>query len=290
MIGTMLGVLFVCLIGTVPIAVSLGLSCVATFALGGGGNMIQMLAQSMVTSMDSFSLMAIPFFMLVGSLMEYGGIAKKLVDVAEMMTGNMPGGLGMAAIVASMFFAAISGSGPATAAAIGGIMIGAMVSQGYSKGYSGALIAAGSTIGPVIPPSIPMIMYGVTIGVSVSYMFIAGIIPGILMGVALMIYNYFTSKKRGYKGRETQAKTAAEKAKVLKDAIPAILMPIIILGGIYSGVFTPTESAVIGVVYSIIVAVFVYHQLTWKRFCQAMFDAPNSTIMVAEVIVASNIA
>lgn len=140
MIGTMLGVLFVCLIGTVPIAVSLGLSCVATFALGGGGNMIQMLAQSMVTSMDSFSLMAIPFFMLVGSLMEYGGIAKKLVDVAEMMTGNMPGGLGMAAIVASMFFAAISGSGPATAAAIGGIMIGAMVSQGYSKGYSGALI------------------------------------------------------------------------------------------------------------------------------------------------------
>lgn len=126
MIGTMLGVLFVCLIGTVPIAVSLGLSCVATFVLGGGGNMIQMLAQSMVTSMDSFSLMAIPFFMLVGSLMEYGGIAKKLVDVAEMMTGNMPGGLGMAAIVASMFFAAISGSGPATAAAIGGIMIGAM--------------------------------------------------------------------------------------------------------------------------------------------------------------------
>ena len=263
MIGTMLGVLFVCLIGTVPIAVSLGLSCVATFVLGGGGNMIQMLAQSMVTSMDSFSLMAIPFFMLVGSLMEYGGIAKKLVDVAEMMTGNMPGGLGMAAIVASMFFAAISGSGPATAAAIGGIMIGAMVSQGYSKGYSGALIAAGSTIGPVIPPSIPMIMYGVTIGVSVSYMFIAGIIPGILMGVALMIYNYFTSKKRGYKGRETQAKTAAEKAKVLKDAIPAILMPIIILGGIYSGVFTPTESAVIGVVYSIIVAVFVYGLSLW---------------------------
>ena len=282
MIGTMLGVLFVCLIGTVPIAVSLGLSCVATFVLGGGGNMIQMLAQSMVTSMDSFSLMAIPFFMLVGSLMEYGGIAKKLVDVAEMMTGNMPGGLGMAAIVASMFFAAISGSGPATAAAIGGIMIGAMVSQGYSKGYSGALIAAGSTIGPVIPPSIPMIMYGVTIGVSVSYMFIAGIIPGILMGVALMLYNYFTSKKRGYKGKETQAKTAAEKAKVLKDAIPAILMPIIILGGIYSGVFTPTESAVIGVVYSIIVAVFVYHQLTWKRFCQAMFDATitSATIMV----------
>ena len=277
MIGTMLGVLFVCLLGTVPIAVSLGLSCVAAFSVfNAGSNMTQMLAQSTVTSIDSFSLMAIPFFMLVGSLMERGGIAKKLVDVAEMMTGTMPGGLGMAAIAASMFFAAISGSGPATAAAIGGIMIGAMTAQGYSKGYSGALIAAGSTIGPVIPPSIPMIMYGVTIGVSVSYMFIAGIIPGVLMGVVLMIYNYFASKKRGYKGNETKAKTGREKAVVLKDAIPAILMPVIILGGIYSGVFTPTESAVIGVVYAIIVAVFVYHHLSRKAFCQAMFDAANT--------------
>ena len=283
MIGTMLGVLFLCLICTVPIAVSLGLSCIATFSLvNGGGNMIQMLAQSTVTSMDSFSLMAIPFFMLVGSLMEHGGIAKKLVNVAEMLTGAMPGGLGMAAIVASIFFAAISGSGPATAAAIGGIMIGAMTAQGYSKGYSGALIAAGSTIGPVIPPSIPMIMYGVTIGVSVSYMFIAGIIPGLLMGVALMIYNYFESRKRGYKGTESKARTMGERATVFKEAIPAILMPVIILGGIYSGIFTPTESAVIGVVYAILVAVFVYHQLTWKTFCQAMFDATitSATIMV----------
>ena len=156
MIGTMLGVLFACLIATVPIAVSLGLSCVATFSLlNSGGNMVQMLAQSTVTSMDSFSLMAIPFFMLVGSLMERGGIAKKLVDVAEMLTGSMPGGLGMAAIVASMFFAAISGSGPATAAAIGGIMIGAMTAQGYSKGYSGALIAAGSTNRPCDPAIYP---------------------------------------------------------------------------------------------------------------------------------------
>ena len=246
MIGTMLGVLFICLLGTVPIAVSLGLSCVATFSVfNAGSNMTQMLAQSTVTSIDSFSLMAIPFFMLVGSLMERGGIAKKLVDVAEMLTGTM-------------------------------------TAQGYSKGYSGALIAAGSTIGPVIPPSIPMIMYGVTIGVSVSYMFIAGIIPGVLMGVALMIYNYFASKKRGYKGNETKAKTAGEKAVVLKEAIPAILMPVIILGGIYSGVFTPTESAVIGVVYAIIVAVFVYHHLSWKAFCQAMFDATitSATIMI----------
>lgn len=283
MIAIMIGTLFLCLALTVPIGVSLGISCIATFAFTNtGSNMVQMLAQSAVTSIDSFSLMAIPFFMLVGSLMERGGIAKKLVNVAEMMTGTMPGGLGMAAIVASMFFAAISGSGPATAAAIGGIMLGAMKAQGYDKGYSGALIAGGSTIGPVIPPSIPMIMYGVTIGVSVSYMFMAGIIPGILMGVVLMIYNYFVSRKRGYRGVEAQVKTRAEKLRVLKEAIPAILMPLIILGGIYSGVFTPTESAVIGVVYALIVAVFIYHSLDWKAFTQALFDAAitSATLMI----------
>jgi len=283
MIGIMLGVLFLLLFLTVPIGISLGISCIAAFSVADlGSNMIAMLAQSTVTSLDSFSLLAIPFFMLVGSLMERGGIAKKLVDVAEMLTGSMPGGLGIAAIVASMFFAAISGSGPATAAAIGGIMLGAMKAQGYSRGYGGAVIAAGSTIGPVIPPSIPMIMYGVTVGVSVSYLFIAGIIPGILMGVVLMAYNYYESKKRGYRGIEAQKKSAREKLIVYRKAIPAILMPIIILGGIYSGVFTPTESSVIGVVYALIVSVLVYHSLSWKAFTQALFEAAitSATLMI----------
>ncbi|WP_320122151.1 TRAP transporter large permease [uncultured Sphaerochaeta sp.] len=283
MIGIMLGVLFLLLFLTVPIGISLGISCIAAFSAADlGSNMIAMLAQSTVTSLDSFSLLAIPFFMLVGSLMEKGGIAKKLVDVAEMLTGSMAGGLGMAAIVASMFFAAISGSGPATAAAIGGIMLGAMKSQGYSRGYGGAVIAAGSTIGPVIPPSIPMIMYGVTVGVSVSYLFIAGIIPGILMGGVLMLYNYYASKKRGYRGVEAQARSSREKLRVYKKAIPAILMPIIILGGIYSGVFTPTESSVIGVVYALVVSVFVYKSLSWKDFTGALFDAAitSATLMI----------
>ncbi|MDD3902835.1 MAG: TRAP transporter large permease [Sphaerochaeta sp.] len=283
MIVIMLGVLFLLLFLTVPIGISLGVSCIAAFSAADlGSNMIAMLAQSTVTSIDSFSLLAIPFFMLVGSLMERGGIAKKLVDVAEMLTGSMAGGLGMAAIVASMFFAAISGSGPATAAAIGGIMLGAMKAQGYSRGYGGAVIAAGSTIGPVIPPSIPMIMYGVTVGVSVSYLFIAGIIPGILMGGVLMLYNYYASKKRGYRGIEVQGKSVKEKLQVYKKAIPAILMPIIILGGIYSGVFTPTESSVIGVVYALFVSVLVYHSLSWKEFTQALFDAAitSATLMI----------
>lgn len=280
----MLGVLFILLFATTPIAVCLGLSCSSVFWTFYPGTTVDaMLSQATVSSIDSFSLLAIPFFMLVGTLMEKGGIAKKLVDIADMLTGNMPGGLGMAAVVASMFFAAISGSGPATAAAIGGIMLGAMQLQGYSRGYSGAVIAAGSTIGPVIPPSIPMIMYGVTIGVSVSYMFIGGIIPGILMGVVLMIYNYFVSRKRGYKAaRRDHTMTARDKRTILKNGIPAILMPVIILGGIYSGVFTPTESAVIGAVYAIVVSVFVYRSLSWKDFKQALFEAAitSATIMI----------
>jgi len=284
MIGIMLGVLFLALFLTVPIGISLGVSCIAAFATGElGDGMIAMLAQSTVSSIDSFSLLAIPFFMLVGSLMEHGGIAKKLIDIAGLITGSQPGGLAMTAVLASMFFAAISGSGPATAAAIGGIMIGSMKAQGYSKDYSGALIGASSTIGPVIPPSIPCIMYGMTVGVSVSYLFIAGIVPGILMGVGLMIYNYVVSKKRGYHGDDSLKRMPAkEKRKVISSAIPAILMPLIILGGIYSGIFTPTESSVVGVVYAIIVSKFVYHSLDWETFKKSVFDAAitSATIMI----------
>ena len=280
----MLGILFCCLFLTVPIAVSLGTSCIAVFKIFyPTRDMVSMLAQSTVTSIDSFSLLAIPFFMLVGSLMEGGGIAQKLIDVANMLTGKSAGGLASAAVVASCFFAAISGSGPATAAAIGGIMCGAMQAQGYSRGYSGAIIAAGSTIGPVIPPSIPMIMYGITVSVSVSYMFMGGIIPGILMGVVLVIWNKFVSARRGYRNPDAQENmTGKEKLQVLFRAIPAILMPIIVLGGIYSGVFTPTESAVVGCVYSLIVSVFIYKSLTWKGFVKALFDAgiTSATVMI----------
>lgn len=280
----MLGILFLCLIFTVPIAVSLGISCVSVFQLFyPGRDMVSMLAQATVTSIDSFSLLAIPFFMLVGSLMEGGGIAQKLIDVANMITGKRAGGLANAAVVASCFFAAISGSGPATAAAIGGIMCGAMQSQGYSKGYSGAIIAAGSTIGPVIPPSIPMIMYGITVGVSVSYMFMGGIIPGVLMGVVLILWNTHISRKRNYRNDDANENMSGrEKLRVLFRAIPAILMPIIILGGIYSGIFTPTESAVIGCVYSLIVSVFIYKSLTWSGFKKALVDAgiTSATIMI----------
>lgn len=282
MLGTLMLVLFLCLFATVPIALSLGISTLGVFATQFSSMpMANNLAQAMITSADSFPLMAIPFFMLVGTLMEKTGIARRLVDIASILTGDTPGGLGMAAIVASMFFAAISGSGPATAAAIGGIMLPAMIEQKYSRSYSVGIVSGASIIGPIIPPSIPMIMYGVTVGVSVTKMFTAGFIPGFMLGGGLCLYNYFVSKKRGYRGN-TVTMTRKEKINTFKGAIPAILMPVIVLGGIYGGIFTPTECSVVGVVYTLLVGKFVYHELTLKKLKESLVEAAitSATIMI----------
>lgn len=282
MLGTLMLVLFLCLFATVPIALSLGISTLGVFATQFPSMpMANNLAQAMITSADSFPLMAIPFFMLVGTLMEKTGIARRLVDIASILTGDTPGGLGMAAIMASMFFAAISGSGPATAAAIGGIMLPAMIEQRYSRSYSVGIVSGASIIGPIIPPSIPMIMYGVTVGVSVTKMFTAGFIPGFMLGGGLCLYNYFVSKKRGYRGN-TVTMTHKEKINTFKGAIPAILMPVIVLGGIYGGIFTPTECSVVGVVYTLLVGKFIYHELTFKKLKESLVEAAitSATIMI----------
>lgn len=282
MIGLLVGSLLVLLFLSVPIFSSLAISTMAVFEMYFPGQALDnMLAQSMVKSCDSFPLMAIPFFMLVGTLMSKTGLAQKLVDVAKIFTGDSAGGLGTAAIIASMLFAAISGSGPATAAAIGGIMIPAMLEQGYGKTHTAALLGSGSTIGPVIPPSIPMIMFGVTIGCSTTTLFMGGVIPGIMMGVGLIIYNKFVSKKNNWRG-EAVAKEKGAKLKAFKEGLGAILMPVIVLGGIYAGFFTPTESAVVGVVYALLVAQFVYKTLTWQGLKEALIEAAitSATIMI----------
>ncbi len=282
MLGTLMLVLFFCLFATVPIALSLGISTLVVFGIEFPSMpMANNLAQAMITSADSFPLMAIPFFMLMGALMEKTGIARRLVNMASILTGDTPGGLGMAAIIASMFFAAISGSGPATAAAIGGIMLPAMISQRYSRSYSVGIVSGASIIGPIIPPSIPMIMYGVTVGVSVTKMFTAGFIPGFMLGGGLCLYNYLVSKKRGYRGNVVTMSRKDKLAEV-KGAIPAILMPVIVLGGIYGGIFTPTECSVIGVVYTLLVGKFVYHELTLQKLKESLVEAAitSATIMI----------
>ncbi|GKV64812.1 MULTISPECIES: TRAP transporter large permease [unclassified Sporosarcina] len=279
----MLTVLFItlaiCMLLTVPIAVAIAISTIVGFMVFHPGTpMFNLLAQAMVTSADSFPLMAVPAFMLVGTLMGKGGIADSLVGLAEGVTRKMPGGLGMAGIVASMFFAAISGSGPAIVAAIGSILIPQMSKRNYPPAYSAALLAAASIIGVVIPPSIPLIMFGVVAGASVTKLFIGGIIPGLLMGVGLIIVNYLVCKKKGYGivSLEMQELEQQEKVSVgrqLWNAKWALFMPILILGGIYAGIFTPTESAVVGSVYALLVGLLVSKSLNWQGIKESLIEA-----------------
>ena len=209
--------------------------------------------------------------MLAGNFMRYGGISKRLLDLADNIVGFFTGGLGAITTVTAMFFAAISGSGPATVSAIGAFMIPEMEDKGYDKGYATALSAAAGTIGVIIPPSIPFVIYGVATNTSIGDLFKAGILPGIMMGVALCIYNWMVCKKHGWKGNGRRFDFGALGKSFVK-AFWAILSPAIILGGIYSGYFTPTEAAAVSCVYTFIIGTFVYKEIRWKEFVECMKD------------------
>ncbi|GAE33737.1 TRAP-type C4-dicarboxylate transport system [Halalkalibacter akibai JCM 9157] len=267
---------------SVPIGISIGLSTLIAIMYS-GSLPLEFLAKELVTSVDSFPLMAVPFFILAGEIMGKGGISDRLFRVANSLVGNKTGGFAIATIITCMFFAAISGSAPATVAAIGGIMIPAMVRQGYDKKFATAVVAAAGSLGVIIPPSIPMVIYGVVGSVSIGNMFIAGIIPGILVGLALMAYTYYYSRKQGYKG--TGDKTSlANIAKAVWDAKWALLIPVIILGGIYGGVFTPTEAAVIAVVYGLVAGLFLYRELKWRDLPKVITDAALTTATILIIV------
>ena len=267
---------------SVPIGIALGLSTLATI-LYTGAIPIPFLMKELVTSVDSFPLMAVPFFILAGEIMGKGGISERLFNFANALVGNKTGGFAMATIVTCMFFAAISGSGPATVAAIGGIMIPAMVKQGYDKKFATATVAAAGSIGVIIPPSIPMVIYGVVGGASIGDMFIAGIIPGLLVGLSLMVWAYVYSKKNNYRGSD-QKTTLANIWKTFWEAKWALVIPVIILGGIYGGIFTPTEAAVIAVVYGIIAGLLLYRELALKDLPKLLADAALTTATVLIIV------
>lgn len=275
------GVFAFLIILNVPVAVCLGLATIIAITLTGTVP-IQVVAQKLFTATDSFPLMAIPFFMVAGSLMEKGGISRRLIRLANALVGSLPGGLALVTVLASMFFAAISGSSPATVAAIGSIMIPAMVRQGYSEDFATATQASAGYIGVIIPPSIPMITYGVVTGASIGGLFMAGFIPGILIGLSLMVVAFIISRKKGYVGEKRS--NPKEVAVAFKDAIWALLMPIIILGGIYMGVFTPTEAANVAVVYGFIVGLFVYKELKWSDIPGILRTSAVSMAMVMLII------
>ncbi len=276
------GTLVVSLLLTVPVGFSLGAASLASI-LYTKQLTFGFIAQNMVTAADSFPIMAIPFFVFAGELMGGGGISKRLLDVANVFFGRITGGLAIVTIVVCMFFAAISGSGPATVAAVGGMVVPTMLKKGYDKKFVLALIAAAGSIGVIIPPSIPMVVYSVTTNSSVSKLFMAGFIPGIVIGLGLIAYAYFFAKSHGYKGDE-EAFSWKRAGRECWDGKWALISPVIILGGIYGGIFTPTEAAAVSVIYSMIVGVFIYKELDLKGLLEVTKTACETTASILIVI------
>ncbi len=278
--------LIICFVIGMPIAFSLGVASMVTLQFG-SSLPLTLVAQRLFAATDSFPLMAIPFFMLAGALMDTGGISKRLVDFAHALVGWIYGGLGMVAVLAAMFFAGISGAAAADTAAVGAVSIPAMIRKGYKRGFAAAIQAAGGSIGVIIPPSIPMIIFGVIGGVSIGKMFMGGFVPGVLIGGGLMIASYFLSKRAGYK-RDKRA-SMPEVGKAFVNAMWALFMPAIILGGIMGGVFTPTEAAVVAAVYGLLVGLFVYKELKLKDLPSVFARSAVTTSTVMLLIATANI-
>ncbi len=272
-IAVLFGTFILLVVLTVPIGYAIGMATLVTLVFFSNTPLV-LITQNAITGVDSFPLMAIPFFMLAGNLMSSGGVARRIVNFCDTLLGWITGGLGIVTTLACMIFAAISGSAVATTSAIGGFMIPEMTKRGYDKAFSASLAGAAGTIGVIIPPSIPFVIYAVVVGESISDLFIAGVLPGILMGIALMVVCVIVSKKEGYQ-KASKMPSLRDVWVSFKDAFWALLTPVIILGGIYSGIFTPTESAVVAVVYCVIVSVFVYHEFRLKDVYQSLYDSIN---------------
>ena len=279
------GSFVVLLLCNVSIAVALGLSSVLTLL---ASNMsLAMIPANYYASSSKFVLLAIPFFILGGNIMAKAGISERLITLARTLVGHIRGGLAIVCVIASCFFAAISGSGPATVAALGAIVIPAMVEQGYKDADSSALMSVSGTIGLIIPPSILFVVFGSITGVSVTKLFLGGIIPGLVMGALLIICCFI-------KNRKTMLKTLpkaswGERWAAFKDAFWGLMMPVIILGGIYGGLFTPTEAAAVSAVYGLIVGKFVYHSINFKTFVEIIKESVSQTASVMFVTAAASL-
>jgi len=269
-----------------PLAVAIGLSSIFAFFVSGEFNLMTAV-QRLYAGTDSFPLMAVPLFMFAGTLMEAGGISKRIIDLADALVGWLPGGLAAVAVVAAMFFAGISGSAAADTAAVGGILIPAMIRKGYDRDFAGAVQAAGGSIGVIIPPSIPMIIFGFLTGASIGKLFAAGILPGFLMGFSLIIVSTIISHKNGY-GSTTEF-SIRHIGRSFIAALWALGAPVIILGGILGGVFNATESAAVAVIYALAVGLFIYRQLKIKELPQLFIDAAVTSSVIMFIIASASI-
>ncbi len=260
---------------SVPVGIAIGMASVASIIVGQTLSP-GFVAQTLVTSTDSFPIMAIPLFILAGELMGAGGVSRRILDAANCFFGRMTGGLAIVTVVVCMFFAAVSGSGPATVAAVGGMVVPTMLREGYSKSFTLALIATAGSIGVIIPPSIPMVIYGVSTSTSISDLFLGGFGPGMLIGMALIGWSYFYSKRMGWRGLHDEF-SWRHTGRALWDAKWALINPVIILGGIYGGVFTPTEAAAVAASYAFVVGVFIHRELDPRTLFKSIGGACSTT-------------
>lgn len=275
------GTLAIFILINIPISVSLGLSSAITLMYI--GMPVTAISSILQATVQKFSLLTIPLFVLAGVIMDKGGISKRLINMANSMIGPIHGGLGYVSVITAMFFAAISGSGTATVAAIGSILIPSMIRQGYDAGYTSALSAISGSLGTVIPPSITFLIYGMITGESISNLFLSGIIPGVIFAACLCISVFIKARKNDWKSDDARA-TFKDFLHSFKDAFWGLMSPVIVLGGIYSGIFTPTEAAAVAVIYSFIVGVFIYKELDFKKLVQTLSETATTTGIILLII------
>ena len=282
-----LGSLLGCIVLGIPVAFSL-LLCGLALMLQLDMVDFQIMAQNLISGADSFPLLAIPFFVLAGELMNAGGISKRIVDLPLKLVGHKQGGLGYVAIIASMLMASLSGSAAADTAALGMVLLPMMKRAGYEPGDSAGLIATGGIIAPIIPPSIPFIIFGVASGVSISKLFLAGIAPGIMMGMALGLVWWW--KSRDVQLAMTKKASREEFWHSVKEGAWALMLPVIIIGGFRSGIFTPTEAGAVAAMYALLVALFVYREMKFRDLFEVLFAAAETTAIVMLLVAASAVS
>ncbi|MDD3347647.1 TRAP transporter large permease [Oscillibacter sp.] len=265
----------------IPVAFSILLT-VFTMAESSGVTSFDIVPSYLYSGVNNFALMAIPFFILCGDLMNAGNLSKGIVDFCRVLLGHIKAGIGYAAILACMIFAALTGAAVVTVSAIGGIMLPLMIKEGYDPADSTACVCAGAITGPIIPPSLPMVIFGVLSGVSVTKMFIGGVIPGIITGLICMVAWYFMNKKRSY-AMQPKA-TPAQVWKATKTAFPALMMPVIMMGGILGGIFTPTEAGVVACVYAWFVSTFVYRKMNFKLLKKVVIGSAKSSAVIMLIV------
>jgi C4-dicarboxylate transporter DctM subunit len=275
------GLLAVLMTIGMPVGVALGLT-VLSFMFAFTTVPLESVALKMFTGIEKFEIMAIPFFILAGNFLTSGGVARRMINFATAMVGHITGGLGMSAVLACALFAAVSGSSPATVVAIGSILIPAMLKQGFSLRFAAGSVASAGGLGILIPPSIVMVMYAVTTNTSIGALFMAGVVPGLLLALMLGVATWWQAKKHGFP-RGPKASWAT-RWRYFRDAIWGLMLIMVVMGGIYSGIFTATEAAAMSAVYAFVIAMFVYKDLRWKQIPRVLLDSANMASMLLFII------